>query len=406
MDKGGNGTKNITLLGSTGSIGQSALEAVRNSGGRFKVVSLAANKSVELLKQQILEFRPEIAAVADEHSAIALRQWVKDTGINGINDTHGKVIKVLSSQEGVCEAAAYENSDFVISAIVGASGLRPTLAAIKAGKDIGLANKETLVMAGAAVMEEVKNNNVKMLPVDSEHSAIFQCLDGRPQTHIRRLILTASGGPFFGRTKYELKTVTAADALKHPNWSMGNKITVDSATLMNKGLEVIEAHHLFGFAPSSIDVLVHPQSIVHSLVELVDGTLLGQFSVPDMKGPIAYAMAYPDRMENVIQGLRLEEISALTFHKPDTGAFPCLPLAYEALKAGGTMPAALNAANEELVCLFLNGIINFTQIPVIIEEVMMRHNVAEARLDAVFEADRWARHAVREIVKEKYGGGN
>jgi 1-deoxy-D-xylulose-5-phosphate reductoisomerase len=389
-----NGARYITILGSTGSIGRSALDAVAASGGRFKVAALAANKSVGLLKQQILAFRPEVAAVADEKSAIELRQWLEEAGTQ-------RHTRVLSSEEGVCEAAAYEKADFVISAIVGASGLRPTLAAIRAGKDIGLANKETLVMAGAVIMEEAKKYKIKMLPVDSEHSAIFQCLEGRPKGHIRRLILTASGGPFFGRRKDELKDVTAADALRHPNWSMGNKITVDSATLMNKGLEVIEAHHLFGFPPGSIDVLIHPQSIMHSMVELVDGTLLGQLSVPDMKGPIAYAMAYPERLDNVIERLRLEEIPALTFHKPDTEAFPCLTLAYSALSAGGTMPAAVNAANEELVNLFLNGVINFTQIPVIIEEVMMRHDTTGAVLGAVFEADSWARREVKNII----GGG-
>ncbi|MBF0488075.1 MAG: 1-deoxy-D-xylulose-5-phosphate reductoisomerase [Nitrospirae bacterium] len=396
------GIKHITLLGSTGSIGRSALDVIANSGGRFRVVSLAANKSVELLKRQILDFRPEVVGVGDETSAMQLRQWVKDSDITGID---GQRLNILSSQEGVCEAAAYEKADFVISAIVGASGLRPTLAAIKAGKDIGLANKETLVMAGSAVMEEAKRRNVKVLPVDSEHSAIFQCLDGRPKAHISRIILTASGGPFFGRSKDALSAVTVADALRHPNWSMGNKITIDSATLMNKGLEVIEAHHLFDMEPGAIDVLIHPQSIVHSLVELIDGSLLAQLSVPDMKGPIAYAMSYPDRMEGVIERLRLEEVSALTFHTPDTEAFPCLALAYEALRAGGTMPAAVNAANEELVWLFLKGVINFTQIPVIIEEVMMRHDVTVARLDAVFEADQWARRAVNEIAKANCGGG-
>ncbi|MBF0458227.1 MAG: 1-deoxy-D-xylulose-5-phosphate reductoisomerase [Nitrospirae bacterium] len=399
MDRG---VKHITLLGSTGSIGRSALEVIAGAGDIFKVVSLAANKSVELLKQQILAFRPEVVAVADEKSAAALRQWVKETGINGIDD---RPLNVLSSQEGVCEAAAYEKADFVISAIVGASGLRPTLAAVKAGKDIGLANKETLVMAGDVIMEEAKRHSVKILPVDSEHSAIFQCLGGRPKEHIRGLILTASGGPFFGRRSDALKHITAADALRHPNWSMGNKVTIDSATLMNKGLEVIEAHHLFGFPAAFIDVLIHPQSIIHSLIELVDGSLIGQFSVPDMKGPIAYAMSYPDRMEGVMRRLRLEEISALTFHTPDTETFPCLVLAYEALSSGGTMPAVLNAANEELVWLFLNGVINFTLIPVIIEEVMMRHNVTGAGLDAVFEADRWARCEADRIVKENSGGG-
>ncbi|MCG6552938.1 MAG: 1-deoxy-D-xylulose-5-phosphate reductoisomerase [Candidatus Magnetominusculus sp. LBB02] len=391
-----NGTRHITLLGSTGSIGQSSLEAVRNSGGRFKVAALAANKKVELLKRQILEFRPEIAAVADDKSADELRRWVKADGISGVN--------VLSADQGVCEAAAYEKSDFVISAIVGAVGLRPTLAAIKAGKNVGLANKETLVMAGTVVMEEAKKYNVKILPVDSEHSAIFQCIDGRPRNHIRRLILTASGGPFFGRRKDALTSVTASDALRHPSWSMGNKITIDSATLMNKGLEVIEAYHLFGLPADSIDVVIHPQSIVHSLIELVDGSLLAQLSVPDMKGPIAYALSYPDRMEGAIKRLSLEEISTLTFHKPDTEAFHCLALAYEALKSGGTMPAALNAANEELVYMFLKGVINFTQIPVIIEEVMMRHNVTEARLEAVFEADRWAREVVQTLQPARGGG--
>ncbi|MBF0317566.1 MAG: 1-deoxy-D-xylulose-5-phosphate reductoisomerase [Nitrospirae bacterium] len=386
--------KHISILGSTGSIGKSALSFIGKHMDRYKVVGLTANRSIETLKQQILEFRPEVVAVAQEDAALELSRWAAS-----MPETTS--VQVLAGQEGCCDVAAYCNAEFVISAIVGSSGLRPTLAAIRAGKHIGLANKETLVMAGDIVMAEVKRYNVNLLPVDSEHSAIFQCLLGYNTNDVRRLILTASGGPFFGKTTLELEDVSAEDALKHPSWSMGSKITVDSATLMNKGLEVIEAHHLFGFAHDRIDVLVHPQSIVHSLVEFNDGALLAQLSLPDMRGPIAYALSYPERVPGVINRCRLEEIRSLSFHPPDRETFPCLSYAYDALREGGTMPAALNAANEAVVDLFLAKAIRFNQIPTIINDVMSRHKSIRCdNLETIFEVDRWARSTVAEIIKE------
>jgi len=395
--------KRVTILGSTGSIGRSALDFIAANRGMFEVAALTAKSSVATLQAQTLEFKPKVVALADPAAWKEFSLWVKECARS---DFSGAPPRVLCGQEGVCEAAAWDGADFVISSIVGASGLKPTLAAVSAGRDIGLANKETLVMAGRLVMDEVRRRGVKLLPVDSEHSAIFQCLEGRRRADVRRLILTASGGPFFGMSAQKLSGVTVKDALNHPSWSMGSKITVDSATMMNKGLEVIEAHHLFGFGPDEIDVLVHPQSIVHSLVEFTDGALLAQMSVPDMKGPIGYALSYPLRVAGTMKRLRLEEIAQLTFHPPDTKNFPCLALAYEALKRGGVMPAVLNAANEALVEFFLHGRIHFTRIPVIIEKVMSLHKPVSAAqadgadgLDAILEADAWARHAVGEALK-------
>jgi 1-deoxy-D-xylulose-5-phosphate reductoisomerase len=391
--------KRVTILGSTGSIGRSALDFIALNRGGFEAAALTANTSVEVLKAQALQFRPQVVAVADPAAWKEFSGWVRE---RARSDFGGRPPRVLPGEEGVCEAAAFDGADFVISSIVGASGLKPTLAAISAGKDIGLANKETLVMAGRLVMKEVSRRGVKLLPVDSEHSAIFQCLEGRRRADVRRLILTASGGPFFGMNAEKLSGVTVRDALNHPKWSMGSKITVDSATMMNKGLEVIEAHHLFGFGREEIDVLVHPQSIVHSLVEFTDGALLAQMSVPDMKGPIGYALSYPQRAEGAMKRLRLEEIGPLTFHPPDTENFPCLSLACEALSIGGAMPAVLNAANEVLVELFLAGRIHFTRIPVIIERVMSMHKLSNSgeadELDAILEADAWARKAVGEAL--------
>ncbi len=392
--------RNITILGSTGSIGMSALEVIQSNRDRFNIVGLAANSQIELLKRQLLLFKPDIVAMANKEAAKNLSDWVSSVKKSLLD---GKHIDILSGETGICEVASYDKADFVLSAIVGAAGLRPTLAAIRAHKDLGLANKETLVMAGRLVMEEVVRNDTRLIPVDSEHSAIFQCMEGRKQTDVRRLILTASGGPFFGKTMDELKDVTAVDALKHPNWTMGNKITIDSATLMNKGLEVIEAHHFFGSRARKIDVLIHPQSIIHSLVEFCDGGLLAQLSMPDMKGPIAYALSYPGRIPGVVQRCNLEEIETLTFHRPDTKNFPCLQYAYEALQVGGTMPVVINAANEVLVKMFLDGVIAFNQIPVIIENVMMEHNTSSIidDIEIIFEVDRWARERVNQKVKEK-----
>lgn len=377
--------KRITILGSTGSIGRSALEVISKCRDRVKVVGLTAGNNIKLLEEQIKIFEPEIAAVADEATAIELGKRLN--------------IKALSGKAGIAEVASYSKSDFVLSAIVGFAGLLPTLSAVRAGKTVGLANKESLVVAGDIVMGDAAKYGSKIIPVDSEHSAIFQCIEGRGRDSIKRIVLTASGGPFFGSTREELGKVTLEDALKHPNWDMGRKITIDSATLMNKGLEVIEAHHLFGFPSDKIDVLVHPQSIVHSMVEFKDRSYLAQLSIPDMKGPIAYALSYPERLEDPMPELDLSRIEKLTFRKPDTECFPCLLYAYEASKEGGTMPAVLNAANEVAVDAFLQKKIGFNDIPVIIKDTMNSHRKEPVReIDVVIEADRWAREKAREII--------
>ena len=381
--------KKITILGSTGSIGRSALEIISSNKDEFRVVGLAAGKNISLLEKQIRTFKPEVVAVADKAAARELQKKLR------------KILsapEIFAGEEGVASVAAYEGSDFVLSAIVGSAGLIPTLAAIRAGKTIGLANKESLVMAGRIIFREAKKNRVKILPVDSEHSAIFQCMQGRGKAAVKRIILTASGGPFAGKNKKSLDKITPADALRHPNWSMGRKITIDSATLMNKGLEVIEARHLFNLSPGKIDVIIHPQSIVHSMVEFNDCSVLAQLSVPDMKGPIAYAMTYPKRLHNVLHDLSLHEIGTLTFQRPDTKRFPCLSYAYIALEAGGTMPSVLNAANEIAVHAFLRGSIKFGQIPVIIKKTMDSHSVMpDTDLDVIIDSDRWARKKRRNL---------
>jgi 1-deoxy-D-xylulose-5-phosphate reductoisomerase len=384
--------KRITILGSTGSVGRSALDIVSNHRGWFKVAALTAGNNVDLLEKQIKYFSPEVVALADETAAKELQKR--------IGRQYASPLQILAGQDGIAAAATYKDSDFVLSAIVGAAGLIPTIAAVRSGKTIGLANKEALVMAGRIMTEESKKYGVQILPVDSEHSAIFQCLEGQRKSDVRRIILTASGGPFAGKKINELKDITPEEALRHPKWEMGKKITIDSATLMNKGLEVIEAHHLFGLSSQRIDVLIHPQSIVHSMVEFNDRSCIAQLSVPDMKGPIAYALTYPRRLEDVINGLSLDEIGSLTFKKPDNKGFPCLSYAYLALEAGGTMPSVLNAANEVAVNAFLKGKIKFTKISVIIKKTMDYHIVmSDTELDAVIEADRWAREKAEEVIK-------
>ena len=382
------GMKKITILGSTGSIGRSTLDVISRNRDNYQVAALSAGKNIELFAQQIRSFRPEIVAVADKKSADKLGKRV-----NGV--------EILSGAEGINSVASYRNSDFVISAIVGAAGLLPTLVAIKAGKTIGLANKEALVMAGEIVMAEVRRKKSKIIPVDSEHSAVFQCLEGHSKKEVRRIILTASGGPFYKRKKEDLRHITAEEALKHPNWSMGKKITIDSATLMNKGFEVIEARWLFGISPEMIDVLIHPQSIVHSLVEFRDRCCLAQMSMPDMRGPISYALAYPARLDDPIPGLDLDAIGTLTFRKPDNGRFPCLSYAYEALENGGTLPSVLNASNEVAVLAFLQNRIGFHDIPTVIRKTLDGHAVeAAGSLEPVLEADRWAREKAQKYVRE------
>jgi 1-deoxy-D-xylulose-5-phosphate reductoisomerase len=388
--------KNIVILGSTGSIGRSALDVISKFPDRFRVIGLTAGRNIPLLTEQIRQFQPRIVAVSDEDAYKNL----KDALLH-IRPPEFPIPEVSCGTDGISSVAAMPDADTVISAIVGSAGLLPTIAAIKAGKTVALANKETLVMAGDIVMSEVKKHGASLLPVDSEHSAIFQCIRGYEACSIKKIILTASGGPFAGKTIEELENVSPENALKHPNWNMGRKITIDSATLMNKGLEVIEAHYLFGIAQEKIDVLIHPQSIVHSIVEFNDGSYIAQLSKPDMKGPIAYALSFPERLDNVMETIDWERLSGLTFQKPDSRTFPCLSLAYTALKSGGTMPAVLNASNEIAVAAFLDGIIGFNRIPVIIKKVMDSHKLQPAdNIGVILEADRWAREdTLKEINK-------
>ncbi len=382
--------KRIALLGSTGSIGVSTLNVVSSHPDEFTVSALAAGRNVMLLKDQVDRFRPLLAAVVDEEHARELKHLL------GPRSTTA----VFSGPEGYREAAASGGTDMVVSAMVGAAGLIPTLDAIEAGRDIALANKETLVMAGGIVLRKATEKGVNIIPVDSEHSAVFQCLQGHRREDIRRIILTASGGPFLDASRDELKAVTPARALQHPNWSMGKKVTIDSATMMNKGLEVIEAGWLFGVPVTAIDVLIHPQSIVHSLVEYRDGTVIAQLGAPDMRIPIAYALSFPRRLPRTEPLLDLSRIGALDFFKPDLERFPSLKLAYAAAKKGGTMPAAINAANECAVAAFIEERIGFTDICRVSKRVFDRHCVQdEPELGVVLAADRWAREEAEKIIK-------
>ena len=376
--------KKIAILGSTGSIGEQALDVARKNG--YTVLAIAAGKSIDKLEAQAKEFGVKAVAVFDEGAAMELGARLKDTGI-----------KVLSGVDGVCEVAAIK-ADIVLNAIVGIAGLKPTFAAMNAKNDIALANKETLVTAGELVNAKAREMGVKIIPVDSEHSAIFQSLQGAPEGSLAKIILTASGGPFYGKTKEELENVTVAQALNHPNWSMGSKITIDSATLMNKGLEVIEAVHLFGVSPDDIEVVVHRQSILHSAVELCDGAVIGQMGTPDMRLPIEYAITYPKREQMCCDRLSLTDIGTLTFAKPDLDTFKCLSLCIQAIKQGGLKPAAANGANEEAVALFLSGKIKFLDIPKLVEAAInAQPGVENYSLEDVFEADRRARKLVLEM---------
>ena len=350
--------KKISIIGSTGSIGTQTLEVVRNNKD-IQVTALACGKNISLIEEQIREFRPKVVSVADEESAALLKASIKDMNV-----------EVLYGMEGLVEVATEEEAEMVVTAIVGMVGIEPTIAAIRAGKDIALANKETLVTAGKIVMSEIKKHGVKLLPVDSEHSAIFQSLQGNRHNHISRILLTASGGPFRGKTREELKNVTVEDALKHPNWSMGHKITIDSATLCNKGLEVIEARWLFEVEPDRIEVVVQPQSIIHSAVEYDDGAIIAQLGTPDMKLPIQYALYYPDRRYLPGDRLDFSAITGIEIAKPDMKTFRGLEFAYKALDTGGTMPAIFNAANEVAVADFLAGKISFLEIYELIEKAM------------------------------------
>jgi 1-deoxy-D-xylulose-5-phosphate reductoisomerase len=380
--------KNLALLGSTGSIGVSTLDIVAAHPDRFRVVSLSAGNNLDRLEEQIRRFQPRIVSVVQAESARELRERLGPGAP-----------EVVSGVEGLIACATQGQVEMVVSAIVGAAGLVPTMAAIEAGKDIALANKETLVTAGPLVMAAVARHGVKLYPVDSEHSAIFQSLEGHRHGDVRRLILTASGGPFRNRPLSDLNQVTPADALAHPNWSMGRKISIDSATMMNKGLEVIEACWLFDLPPERVAVHIHPQSIVHSMVEYIDGAVIAQLGIPDMRTPIAYALSYPDRLPLDLPPLDLCALKTLTFEEPDPEKFPCLGLAYQAAKAGGTAPAVLNAVNEVAVEAFLAGRIGFLDIAAVIRRVLERHSPRELEhIDTALRADRWGREEARRII--------
>ncbi|WP_414527445.1 1-deoxy-D-xylulose-5-phosphate reductoisomerase [Nodularia chucula] len=380
--------KAITLVGSTGSIGTQTLDIVAQYPDQFRIVGLAAGSNVEMLAAQIRQFRPSIAAISSEEKLPELQAAIQDLDPQPI---------LLGGISGVIEVARYGDAETVVTGIVGCAGLLPTIAAIEAGKDIALANKETLIAGGPVVLPLVEKHGVKLLPADSEHSAIFQCLQGVPQGGLRRILLTASGGAFRDWDVEKLAEVKVADALKHPNWSMGRKITVDSATLMNKGLEVIEAHFLFGLDYKDIDIVIHPQSIIHSLIELQDTSVLAQLGWPDMRLPLLYALSWPERIYTDWERLDLVKAGNLTFREPDHQKYPCMRLAYAAGEAGGSMPAVLNAANEQVVALFLEEKIQFLDIPRCIELVCDRHqndNCKNPALDDILAADKWARQEV------------
>ncbi|MBT4365777.1 MAG: 1-deoxy-D-xylulose-5-phosphate reductoisomerase [Desulfobacteraceae bacterium] len=379
--------KNLTILGSTGSIGKNTLNIVEMFPDRFSVKVLAARDNINLLAKQIEKFQPEIAVVINENILSELKRMIPSSGV-----------EILCGHEGYKIAATYDSVDMVVSSMVGAAGLMPTIEAINAGKKIALANKETLVMAGEIVMQLAVDKGVEIIPIDSEHSAIFQCLAGQRSEDFDKILLTASGGPFLNRAKEDFEGITPVDALNHPNWDMGNKISIDSATLMNKGLEVIEAKYLFGVSHEDIEVLVHPQSIVHSMVSYKDGSVMAQLGIPDMKGAIAYAISYPERLPINQPIPDFCSLGGLTFEKPDFDRFPCLPLAFNACETGGTLPAVLNAANEVVVQAFLDEKIKFNQIHDLIRKVMDNHtNIFSPVLSDIIEADRWARENTNKL---------
>ena len=381
--------KNISILGSTGSIGTQALEVVSENSDALNIVGLTTNTSIDLLEKQIDAYAPRIVCVMDGDAALVLEQRLKIKGFS---------VEVVTGLEGLIAVATASENNLLLTAVSGMIGLQPTLAAINAGIDIALANKETLVAGGQIVIDAAAAKRVSLLPVDSEHCAIFQCLMGNKHQEIDRIIITASGGPFRGQTREQLQSVTLAQALKHPNWSMGKKITIDSATLMNKGLEVIEAKWLFDLRDSQIDVVVHPQSIIHSMVEFIDHSTIAQLGLPDMALPIQIAFFYPERIANNRPALDFNQVRELTFEEPDLLAFPCLQLAYDALDSGGTMACVLNAANEIAVARFLNQEIHFLDIPRINSMVMEKHQlISNPGLDEILAVDAWAREIAREV---------
>lgn len=373
-------SKKLSILGSTGSIGTQTLDVVSHYPDQFQVEGLAGGRNTKLLLEQIKKFQPKKVSVATKDLAEELKLYIPSS------------TKLVYGEEGLTEIAANTDADYVVTAVVGSQGLKPTLAAIEAGKDIGLANKETLISAGHLVTELVRTKGVSLLPIDSEHSAIFQCLNGESVDEIEKIIITASGGSFRDRTREQLKDVTVEDALKHPNWSMGSKITIDSATMVNKGLEVMEAHWLFGLPYSQIEVIMHPESIIHSMIEFKDRSVMAQLGLPDMRVPIQYALTYPKRMKSPSTPLNLAEIGRLNFRVMDMTRFPCLKMAYDAGKLGGSAPTVFNAANEIAVARFLNREISFLGIEEVIYQVLNQHeNIAAPNLDHILEVDAWAR---------------
>lgn len=380
--------KAISVIGSTGSIGRNVLRIVQVHPERFRIVALAARRNGEMLLQQAKKFRPKLACLFDPESAQKFEKPFKKLGV-----------RLVTGEGGLCEAGTLSEARQVIFSLVGARGLKPILQVIRAGKDVAVANKEPLVMAGELLVREARKRKVRLLPIDSEHSGLWQCLEGKSMDSVRKLILTSSGGPFWKR-KGSLAGVSVREALRHPKWRMGPKITIDSSTLMNKGLEVIEAAHLFGLDVGKIEVLIHPEAIVHALVEFIDGSHLAQLAVTDMRLPIQYAMSFPERLNHIFPSLDLTKVGPLQFEKPNLKRFPCLTLAYEARRRGGTAPAVLNGANEAVVSAFLEERISFLTIPRIIEKVMRRHAVImNPSLDDIFDADQWAREEACRLIR-------
>ena len=383
--------KRLSVLGSTGSIGRNVLNIVAMFPQQFAVKALAAKNNVSLLADQIKQFKPEVAVVFDEQRAQELKDLLSPTSD----------VTILYGEEGYRIAATYDTVDTTVAAMVGAAGLKPTLAAIESGKSIALANKETLVMAGDLVMQQAADNGIQILPIDSEHSAIFQCLQGQRKEDVDKILLTASGGPFLNRPLSEFHAITREEALKHPNWQMGQKITIDSATLMNKGLEVLEAKCLFGVTHRMIEVVIHPQSVIHSMVAYKDGSVMAQLGIPDMKTAIAYALSYPRRLTLNQPLPKFNANQALTFQEPDVKKFPALDLAFQACEFGGTMPAVLNAANEVAVNAFLNRLINFIEITSVVSQTMDQHHVvSNAKMSDIFVADQWARDTAEASIQK------
>jgi 1-deoxy-D-xylulose-5-phosphate reductoisomerase len=381
--------KHISILGSTGSIGTQTLDVIRKFPGNFKVVALSGHKNVNLLIEQIREFKPDLVHVSDKNNLEDLQNAIKTSST-----------KLICGEKDLVKIATHPKADIVLSAIVGFAGLIPTVEAIKAGKDIALANKETLVVAGDMVMDLARKHNVNIIPVDSEHSAIFQCMQGEDFDMVRRIILTASGGPFRNLSLSKLQKVTVKDALNHPNWNMGDKITIDSATMMNKGLEVIEAYHLFKIPPFKIEVIVHPESIVHSFVEFKDRSIKAQLGLPDMRVPIQYALTYPNRAKNGFEEFDFTKYPTLNFEQPDSKRFPALDIAFEAIRRGGNTPCIINAANEVAVNAFLNKRINFMQIPSIVEQTMENATpCVNPDITNLLETDKESRRLAEELIK-------